>query len=91
MADVIVTLQVRLEDVDTNPEMIIEQATEIIVNGEAKVMESAVEPIAFGLKQVIITFVRDEKKGSVDAIEEDVGLLEGVMSSEVIAVRRAVG
>lgn len=50
-----------------------------------------IEPIAFGLKALKITFVMDEKIGSTDALEQDIGKLDGVNSVEVIDVRRAIG
>lgn len=90
MADVIITLQVRLENPETNPEEIAIKAKEVLVNGQAKVHEHKVEPIAFGLQQVIIIFSRDENKGSVDALEEEIGKLEGVMSTDVIGISRSL-
>lgn len=50
-----------------------------------------IEPIAFGLKALKITFVMDEAKGSPDVLEEPITALEGVNSFEIIDVRRAVG
>ncbi len=54
-------------------------------------METKVEPLAFGLKQIIITFSREESLGSVDELAEHVSMLGGVMSAEVVGVRRALG
>jgi len=48
-------------------------------------------PIAFGLKALIITFAYDEKKGTPDALEEDIASLEQVTSAEAIDVRRGIG
>lgn len=56
--------------------------------GETK---TEIEPIAFGLKAVKITFVMDESLGSPDAVSEQIAELEGVNSAEVIDVRRALG
>lgn len=50
-----------------------------------------IEPIAFGLKALKITFVMDEELGSPDALEEPITKLEGVNSFEIIDVRRALG
>ncbi len=51
----------------------------------------AVEPIAFGLKALKITFVMDEAKGSTEPLEEFIAGIEGVNSVDVVDVRRAVG
>ena len=48
-------------------------------------------PVAFGLKALNVTFVMDEKKGSTDALEADLGVIEGVESVEVTDVRRTIG
>jgi translation elongation factor aEF-1 beta len=51
----------------------------------------AIEPVAFGLKSLNITFVSDEEKGTTDEIESQIGEIEGVQSCEVTDVRRALG
>ena len=48
------------------------------------------EPVAFGLKALKVIIYIDESKGS-EEISEEVGALEGVSSSSVIDMRRAVG
>lgn len=50
-----------------------------------------IEPVAFGLKSIKITFVVDESKGSPDPIAEKAEQLEEVNSAEIVDVRRAVG
>ena len=57
-------------------------------NRETKV---AIEPIAFGLKAVNITFMIDEKKGSPDPVAEKIAKLDEVNSAEITDVRRAIG
>lgn len=49
------------------------------------------EPIAFGLKAMIVVFVMNESLGSTDSLEENVQKLDGVQSAEVTDVRRAIG
>ncbi len=90
MADVIIVLQVRLESPEVDPNSVIKKASEILTTGGAKVHESKVEPLAFGLKQVLITFSRDENKGSVDDLEEEISSLDEVMSTEVIGISRSL-
>jgi len=38
-----------------------------------------------------ITFVMDEKKGSTDALEDQLRNIDGVNSAEVTDVRRSIG
>jgi translation elongation factor aEF-1 beta len=50
-----------------------------------------VQPVAFGLKSVNITFLMDEKKGGTDDLEAQITSVEGVNSVECTDVRRIVG
>lgn len=54
-------------------------------------MRFAVEPVAFGLKALNITFVMDEASGSPDDLEVTLSGMEGVQSAQVTDVRRALG
>lgn len=53
--------------------------------------KTEIEPIAFGLKAIKITFVLDESKGSPDPIAEKLEAMDEVNSAEVVDVRRALG
>lgn len=92
MANVIVTLRIMPEGPDTNLDAIQKLAEERIIgyagDGDRK---AELEPIAFGLKALRITFVSDEAKGTTDDLEEQIAKLEGVKGVEVVDVRRAVG
>ena len=48
------------------------------------------EPIAFGLKALVITFALPESE-EVDLVQNKIGEIEGVSSVELIDYRRAVG
>jgi elongation factor 1-beta len=50
-----------------------------------------IEPIAFGLKAIMLTFVFDEQLGSTDNLEKQIEGIEGVQSVEVTDIRRAIG
>ena len=52
--------------------------------------EAREEPIAFGLKALIVTFALSEDE-EVDSVENAIGDLEGVSSVELIDYRRAIG
>ena len=56
--------------------------------GEKKV---EIEPIAFGLKALKITFVMNEDLGSPDPVAEKISEYKGVNSAEISDVRRAIG
>ena len=92
MAMAIATMKIMPESPDVDLEAVEQKAKEAIASfageGDTKV---EVEPIAFGLKALRITFVMDESKGSPDALEEPITAIEGVNSFEIVDVRRAVG
>lgn len=92
MARVVATIRIMPKSPDIDLGAIEEEAREKIESfSGSKEMRSEQEPIAFGLKALKITFVMDESKGSLDALEEDLRSIEGVNSAETIDVRRAVG
>lgn len=91
MAVVYITLKIMPEGVETNLEQLAEKAKLMISEAEGNVMGSKEEPVAFGLKAVIITFSRDEEKGSSDELEEAIEKLDEVASVTVSDVRRGIG
>ena len=53
--------------------------------------KTEIEPVAFGLKALKVSFVLDEEKGSPDPVAEEVEKFDEVASAEIIDVRRAIG
>lgn len=92
MAQVIVTIKIMPESPDTDLDKVKAGALEKIATfaGEGDTKQE-IEPIAFGLKALKITFVMDEAKGATDPLEEDIQTIKGVNSVEVVDVRRAIG
>lgn len=92
MAQVIITFKIMPESPETDLAAIESAAKEKIaeVSGNTE-FRTAIEPIAFGLKSINITFIMDEAKGSTDVLEQKIGEIEGVNSVEVTDVRRAIG
>ncbi len=92
MAKVIVTFKVMPEslEVDLNEvkELLKKQITDFdgIINGEM-----TEEPVAFGLKAVMVKFAYDESKGTTDDLEDKLTSEEIVQSVEVVSVGRAMG
>ncbi len=92
MANAIVTIKVMPEAPDVDLEKLSEEVNKKIADfaGEGDTRKE-IEPVAFGLKALKITFVMDEAQGSPEPVEKEIEGLEGVNSVEVIDVRRAIG
>ncbi|MFP4524330.1 MAG: elongation factor 1-beta [Candidatus Woesearchaeota archaeon] len=92
MANAIATIKIMPDSPDVDMDKLQETVNEKIKSftGSSDT-KTEIEPIAFGLKALKVTFVMDEQLGSPDSLEEDITALEGVNSFEVIDVRRAVG
>ena len=54
-------------------------------------MKAEVEPVAFGLNALRLTFPWDEKKGGTDEVEASLAGIVGVESVLCVDVRRAIG
>ena len=91
MAKVYIKLKVMPISPEIDLEIIKVQAQEKVEAFEGKVHSVDVEPVAFGLKALVFTFMMDESKGATDPLEEDIKKIEGVNSADVIDVRRAFG
>ncbi len=92
MASVVITIRIMPESPDEDI-LPIEKAAKKQIQGFTGNSEfkTAVQPIAFGLKALDITFVMDESKGSTEKLEVGIKGIKGVNSAEVTDVRRAVG
>ena len=92
MAQVIITFRVMPESPDTDIAAVEKKVKATIAKftGNSE-FRTDVQPFAFGLKALTITFIMDESKGSTEDLEKQVSDLEGVNSVEVTDVRRAVG
>ena len=79
------------ESLDVNLEKLKEDAKTKVESFESGVFsDSKEEPIAFGLKALIITIALSEDEES-DKVEAALAEIEGVSSVEMIDYRRAVG
>lgn len=93
MAQAIVTIKLMPESPEVDLAKMqgeAEQAIDAFV-GEKGEKRFAVEPVAFGLKSLKITFVMQESIGSTEPLEEKLAAIEGVNSVDVVDVRRAIG
>ena len=79
------------EGLDVNLDEIKSKAKEVIESFEGGIFSEAIEePIAFGLKALIITLALPENQDS-DTVENKLSGVSGVSSVELIDYRRAVG
>ena len=75
---------------ETDLEEIKEKAKIIVEEGEGENCMFIEEPVAFGLKSIIVGFALDENK-ELEPIEEKLKNIENVNSAQVIDMRRAFG
>lgn len=75
---------------ETNLEEIKQKAEEVISKNKGENCSFEEQPIAFGLKAVIVGFEIDESL-PLEPIEESLKNIENVNSAEIIDMRRAFG
>jgi len=76
---------------DVNLEEIKEKAKKIVENNKGARVSFEEQPIAFGLKAVIVGFEQNEDNGELEPIENALREIEDVNSVEVVDMRRAFG
>ena len=86
----VVTLKIMPESEEVDLEELSENVSKIIKKFEGEVGKTETEPIAFGLKALKLTFVIDESKGT-EEITDEVSMIEGVSSAQVVDMRRTIG
>jgi elongation factor 1-beta len=92
MAKAIITFKLMPESPDVDLEAIREKAMAIAkAAGAIGEMQSKLEPIAFGLKAVMVLAMYDVEGSDFDAIAEEMGAIEGVQSAEVAKMDLALG
>ena len=75
---------------EVNLEEIKEKAKKVVAEGKGKNCRFEEEPIAFGLKAVMVFFEIDESQ-ELDPIEENLSKIKNVNSVQVVDMRRAFG
>lgn len=85
---------VKIKLMPTSPEIdlkeIEDKTQEILEKNEVKEFKFEIQPIAFGLNALIVTFVWPEEK-ELEDIEESLRKINNVNSAEIIDMRRAIG
>jgi elongation factor 1-beta len=91
MATAGIQFKIMPEGVETDFEKLKEDVKKTVETFESGVFnEAKEEPIAFGLKALIVTIALSENEES-DKVEEALGKIEEVSSVELIDYRRVVG
>lgn len=86
---------IRIKIMPTSPDVdlkiIKEKSRKVIEKYKGKRIVFSEEPIAFGLRAIIVGFEQDETDGELEPIEKDLNKILNVSSVEVIDMRRAFG
>lgn len=90
MGIALITLKLMPSSLDVDLEELKEKAKEIIENKQGQKTRFEEEPIAFGLKAVLVFFEIDEEQ-ELEPIEEELKKIENVQSVQVTDMRRAFG
>ncbi|AGB04012.1 translation elongation factor aEF-1 beta [Aciduliprofundum sp. MAR08-339] len=77
MGDVLITYKIMPEGVDVNFEKMKEEVKNKIGN-VGKIAEFDLQPIAFGLKALVVKVIVKDEGGVADQIEKALGEIEGV-------------
>ena len=75
---------------ETNLEELKDDVKTLIESNSGKNIRFEEEPIAFGLKAVIVTFIWPEEK-ELNSLEESIEKMKNVASEKIIDMRRAIG
>ncbi len=84
MGNVYMKLKVMPEDVDVDLEKIYEKIKEVAPE-KVEIKDYKIEPIAFGLKALLVMAVMPDEGGIGDELIEKIQSIEGVESVEVVA------
>ncbi len=92
MAKAIITFKLMPESIDIDLAPIQEKALEIAKGaGSIGEMQAKQEPIAFGLKAVLVLAMYEVEGSDFDGIAAKMGELEGVQTAEVAKMDLALG
>jgi len=84
MGNVYMKLKVMPEDVDVNLEAIYEKIKEVAPEN-VEIKDYKIEPIAFGLKALLVMAEMPDEGGIGDQLIEKIQQIEGVESVDVVA------
>ena len=90
MGTVIVKIKIMPEDLETNLEEIENKIKKELEEENSNNYKTEIQPIAFGLKALIIMFEWPEEK-PLEEFEEKIRKIQGISSLEILDMRRALG
>lgn len=90
MGSMNVKIKLMPSSVETNLEEIKSKSKSMLEEKGGKNIRFEEEPIAFGLKAIIIFFIWPEEK-ELEDLEEEIGKIKNISSSQVIDIRRTIG
>ena len=90
MGSMNIKIKVMPSSPETNLEELKEKIRSHIENNQGNNIGFEEEPIAFGLKAVIVSFVWPEEK-ELEPLEEIIEKMENVASEKIIDMRRVIG
>jgi len=90
MTVVAVKIKIMPDSPETNLKGIEERVSEVLDNNSVKNPKFEIQPIAFGLKALIIILGWPEEK-ELETLESELGSIDGVSSVEILDIRRAIG
>ncbi len=82
MGKVVVKIRVMPEDVSVDMEKILESIKDIQMEG-VELRDASIQPIAFGLKALVILAVMPDSEGIGDRFVEEIRRIDGVESVEI--------
>lgn len=90
MGTVAVRFKLMPKDLDVDLEKLVQEVKSKIESIGGVFSSSVEEPIAFGLKALVISFAYPDNK-EIDEAENQVAEIDGISSVEMIDYRRAIG
>ena len=92
MGKAVITFKLMPESIEVDLEPIQKKAFQIAKDaGAIGEMQTRIEPIAFGLKAIMILAMYEVEGSDFEAIANKMGELEGVQSSEIAKMDLALG
>lgn len=85
MGQIVAAYDLMPESTEVDLEKIVEKITSVVPSG-VKVLESKIEPVAFGLKKINVGFVIDDEDESVGGdLETALNSIEGIENVECVS------
>lgn len=91
MGRVVVIAKILPEDVDMQPESIVEKVKNNLPAGIYEVVRSRVEPVAFGINAIYLWIAMPETiEGGTYDLENRLSAIEGISQVDIVSVSRLI-